>query len=84
MPDTTPRATDDEETAERKSKTIDERVTLRQDPDVVPEILLPGSVAANVPQAGIGREGPLGTDVPGPGELVLEQEGKAQRAAPRR
>ena len=32
----TPRASDDLETAERKSKTVDERVPMRQDTDVVP------------------------------------------------
>lgn len=81
MPDQDkPLATDDQQTAERKSRTVDERVPERQGPDVVPEIELPGAVGAYVPQAGIGREGPLGTDAPGPGELVLEQERKAQRA----
>jgi len=74
----TPRATDDLETAERKSSTVDERIPARQDTDVVPEIELPGAVAANVPQGGIGREGPL-SDAPGPGEIALEQEAKAQR-----
>lgn len=80
MPDQKkPLATDDQEAAERKSLTIDERVPERQDPDVVPEVELPGAVGPYVPQAGIGREAPLGTDTPGPGELVLEQERKAQR-----
>lgn len=77
----TPRVTDDLETAERKSKTVDERVPSRQDTDVVPEIELPGAVSANVPQGGIGREGPL-AGAPGPGEIVLEQESKAQRTPP--
>ena len=40
----TPRASDDLETAERKSKTVDERVPMRQDTDVVPEVVLPGAV----------------------------------------
>jgi len=78
----TPSATDDLETAEAKSKTIDERVVQRQDPDVVPEVVMPGAVGAYVPQAGIGVEGPLGDATPGPGEKVLEQEGKAQRMPP--
>ena len=80
MPDekSTARESDDLETAERKSKTIDERVPARDAIDA-PEILLPGAVAANLPQGGIGREGPYGTDAPGPGEVVLEQESKAQR-----
>jgi len=77
--DATPRASDDLEAAERKSKTVDERVPTRQDTDVVPEVVLPGAIGAHVPQAGIGREGPLGTDAPTPGETVLEKERKAQQ-----
>jgi hypothetical protein len=66
---------DDLETAERKSKTIDERVGDRED-DATPEIELPGAIT---------RGGPiLGTDSPGPGEVVLEQEAKAQRMPPSR
>ena len=82
MPDQNakPEATDDLDTAERKSKTVDERVPTRQDTDVVPEIELPGAVGAHVPQGGIGREGPFGADAPGPGETVLQQESKAQRS----
>lgn len=74
----TPRPTDDLETAERKSGTVDERVPARQESDVVPEIELPGAVAAFLPQSGIGRHGPL-SDALGPGETALEQEGKAHR-----
>src|SRR5260221_11067773 len=74
-----PRASDDLETAERKSKTIDERIPTRTDTDVVPEIQLPGAVAANVPRGGIGREGPLGAEPHGPGEAALEKERKAQQ-----
>ncbi len=67
----TARETDDLETAERKSKSVDERVPTRQSSDAVPEIELPGAIT---------RGGPiLGTDAPGPGEVVLEQEAKAQR-----
>ncbi|HEV2011435.1 MAG TPA: hypothetical protein VGS17_10480 [Candidatus Limnocylindria bacterium] len=80
--DSKPRASDDLETAERKSKTVDERVPTRLDTDLVPKIELPGAIGANVPQGGIGREGPLGGDAPGPGEVALEQEGKAQRSQP--
>ena len=76
----TPKATDDLVTAERKSRTIDERVPERMDPDVVPEVELPGSAGAYVPQAGIGATRPLGGDAPGPGEQVLENEAKAQKA----
>jgi len=74
----TPRATDDLETAERKSKTVDERVPARHETDRVPDIELPGAVGAHVPQGGIGHEGPQ-SDASGPGEIVLEQEAKAQR-----
>ncbi|HAF08493.1 MAG TPA: hypothetical protein DCK98_00205 [Chloroflexi bacterium] len=75
-----PRTTDDLGAAERKSKTVDERVPTRLDTDVVPEIQLPGAIGANIPQGGIGREGPLAADAPGPGEIVLEQEARAQRS----
>ena len=73
MPDqrSTPRASDDLETAERKSKTVDERIPTTHDTDVVSDIELPGA---------IGRGGPLEADAPGPGEAVLEQESKAQRS----
>ena len=69
--DQSPRPTDDLGAAERKSRTVDERAPLRQSTDAVPEMELPGAIA---------RGGPiLGTDTPGPGEAVLEQEAKAQR-----
>ena len=69
--DKTARPTDDLADAERKSKTVDERVPEHQSTDAVPEIELPGAIT---------RGGPiLGTDTPGPGEVVLEQEAKAQR-----
>ena len=69
--DKSPRPTDDLVAAERKSKTVDERVPERQSTDAVPEIELPGAIT---------RGGPtIGTDTPGPGEVVLEQEAKAQR-----
>jgi hypothetical protein len=70
--ESTARASDDLATAERKSKSVDERVAASQSGEVVSEIDLPGAIA---------RGGPLGTDGPGPGELVLEQESKAQRSA---
>lgn len=73
------RASDDLETAERKSKSVDERIPTRADTDDVPEIALPGAIAANMPQGGIGREGPLGQDTEGPGEAALEKERKAQQ-----
>jgi hypothetical protein len=72
----TARETDDLETAERKSKTIDERVPEPADTDAIPEMELPGAIT---------RGGPiLGSDSPGPGEVVLEQEAKAQRTPPSR
>ena len=70
--DTNPRPTDDLGAAERKSKTVDERAPLRESTDDVAEMELPGAIA---------RGGAiLGTDTPGPGEAVLEQEAKAQRS----
>ena len=65
----TPRASDDLESAERKSKTVDERVQGQQSTDAVPEMELAGAIT---------RGGPLG-ETPGPGEIVLEQESKARR-----
>lgn len=79
-----PRATDDPETAERKSLSVDERVPERQASDVVPEVELPGAVGPYVPQAGVGAQGPLGGETPGPGERVLERERKAQQAPTQR
>ena len=70
--DKSPRPTDDLGAAERTSKTVDERVPERQSTDAVPEMELPGAIA---------RGGPiLGTDTPGPGEVVLDQEATAQRS----
>ena len=67
----TPNASDDLESAERKSKTVDERVPEQQRSDMVAEMEeLPGAIT---------RGGPLATDAPGPGEVALEQESKAQR-----
>jgi hypothetical protein len=72
----TARESDDLETAERKSKTIDERVPEPADTDAIPELELPGAITRG------GRI--LGSDSPGPGEVVLEQEAKAQRTPPSR
>ena len=70
--DKSPRPTDDLGAAERKSKTVDERVPERLSSDAVPEMELPGAIT---------RGGPiLAADSPGPGEVVLEQEAKAQRS----
>lgn len=77
--DEQPRPTDDRQTAERKSKSVDERVPERQGPDVVPEVVAPGAIAANVPQSGLGRPGPLDGGDLGPGEAALERERQAQR-----
>jgi hypothetical protein len=67
----TPRASDDLETAQHKSKTVDERVGEPQSSDAVAETQeLPGAIT---------RGGPLSSDTPGPGEVVLERESKAQR-----
>ena len=68
---TTASPSDDLAAAERKSKTVDERVPTRLSTDAVPEMELPGAIT---------RGGPiLGADTPGPGEVALEQEAKAQR-----
>ena len=70
--DKSPRPTDDLGAAERKSKTVDERLPERLSTDAVPEMELPGAIT---------RGGPiLATDTSGPGEVVLEQEAKAQRS----
>lgn len=74
-----PRPEDDPETAEAKSRSVDERVPQRTSSDIVPEIQLPGAFAANVPQGGLAPEGPLDGGGLGPGEAVLELERKAQR-----
>jgi hypothetical protein len=74
-----PRSSDDRDTAERKSRSIDERVPDRQGPDAVPAAELPGAFGANLPQSGLGAAAPIGDDR-GPGALALEQERKAQRA----
>jgi hypothetical protein len=73
MPDdrSIPRASDDLETAERKSKTVDERVPEGQTDTIAESEELAGAIA---------RGGPLASDAPGPGETVLEQESKAQRS----
>ena len=70
--DKTPRPTDDLGTAERKSRSVDERAPEQQSTDAVAEMELPGAIA---------RGGAIiGTDTPGPGEVMLEQEAKAQRS----
>ncbi len=76
----TPRASDDRQTAERKSRTVDERIPEHEATADVPAKALTGAFAANVPQSGIGV--PTG-DTLGPGEQVLEQERKAQRTPTR-
>lgn len=80
---TTPRAADDLETAERERQSVDERVPEHPETDRVPEMALPGAVAAFVPQLGIGRDGPFSEDREGPGEHLLDRQG-AQRTQPRR
>ena len=78
--DDTPRPSDDLETADGKSRSVGERIPTRQDPDLVPEAVLPGAVGPNIPQAGIGRVSPLDGGGLGSGEAVLDLEQKAQRA----
>ena len=74
----TPRPSDDLETAERKSRSVDARVPDRDGPDVIPAVELPGAFAANLPQQGLGASGPLGGGALGPGEAALDRERKAQ------
>jgi len=72
-----PSASDDLETAERKSLSVDERAHERQGPDIVRPIELPGAPAANIPQQGLGG-GPVDGGDLGPGEAALDVERKAQ------
>ena len=74
----TPRPSDDLETAERKSRSVDARVPDRAGPDVVPTVQLPGAFAANLPQQGLGAAGPLDGGDLGPGEAALDRERKGQ------
>lgn len=73
-----PRPSDDLETAERKSGSVDARVPDRDLSDSVPQIQLPGAFAANLPQQGLGAAGPLDGGDLGPGEAALDRERKAQ------
>lgn len=75
----TPRPSDDLETAERKSRSVNARVPDREGPDVVPAIQLPGALAANVPQQGLGAAGPLEGGDLGPREAALGREGRVKR-----
>ena len=78
----TPSASDDLETAERKSLSVDERAHERQGPDIVRAIELPGAPAANIPQQGLGG-GPIDGGDRGPGEAALDVERKAQETPTR-
>jgi len=73
-----PKTTDDLETAEAKSGTVDERIPERYATDDVADVATP---ARAVPQAGIGVPHP-GEDA-GEGERILELERKAQRTPKR-
>ena len=74
-----PQPTDDLQTAERKSKSVDERVPERLASDVVPEVAGPGAAGAFIPQGGVGIGDPPGGGALGPGEAALEHESHAQR-----
>ncbi|MEP7004097.1 MAG: hypothetical protein ABI888_06105 [Chloroflexota bacterium] len=76
----TPRVSDDAQTAEGKSRTVDERIPDHEATADVPAEALTGAFAANVPQSGNGA--PTSADL-GPGEEALEQERKAQRTPTR-
>lgn len=71
-----PEVDDDLETAQAKSGSVDERIPEHFANDDTP--IIAGPPAMGMPQAGIGLPGP-GGDL-GEGELVLEQERKAQRS----
>lgn len=77
MKDHTPRPTDDPETADRKSESVDERI-----PDQIgaPVTGIDAPGAPTMPYAGLGvRTDPVSADL-GPGEAVLRQESAAQRS----
>ena len=76
MKDHTPAPSDDRETAEQKSRSVDERIP---DPTApVPAIEVPG--APTMPYAGLGvSTDPVAADR-GPGEAALEKERSAQRS----
>jgi len=77
MKDHTPRPTDDAETAERKSGSVDERVP---EGIAAPIPVVDAAGAPTMPYAGLGvQSDPVSADL-GPGEAVLKQEGAAQRA----
>jgi hypothetical protein len=67
---------DDLETAQAKSGSVDERIPEHYAVDEAPRVA--GPPAMGMPQAGIGLPGP-GEDA-GEGERVLELERKAQRS----
>lgn len=75
----TPQASDDRELAERKSRSVDERVPDRGESGQDPAIVIPGAFGTNLPQGGLGAAPPLDGDQPGPGESALEIERKALR-----
>lgn len=81
MKDQTPQPTDDRELADRKSESVEERVS-EKDATPTPVIDAPG--APTMPYAGVGvLTDPGGADL-GPGEAVLKQEGSAQRGTTQR
>jgi hypothetical protein len=71
----TPQRSDDRETAEHKSRSVDERVPDHHALGDDPLVELPGAFATNIPQGGLGA---LAGDDLGPGEAALEVERKAQ------
>lgn len=73
----TPRMSDDRETAEQKSRSVDERVPDDHGHETDPLIELPGAFGTNIPQGGLGAT--LTGDDLGPGEAALDIERKAQR-----
>ena len=77
MKDHTPAPSDDRETAEQKSRSVDERIP-DQATAPVPAVDAPG--APTMPYAGLGVSAdPVAADR-GPGEAALEKERSAQRS----
>ena len=72
-----PQRSDDRETAEHKSRSVDERIPDHRGHESDPLVELPGAFGTNIPQGGLGAT--LGSDDLGPGEAALDIERKAQR-----
>ena len=76
----TPRLSDDRDTAEHQSRSVDERVPDHHIDAADPLVLIPGAFGTNIPQGGLGATDQIAADELGPGEEALAIERKAQRA----